>query len=128
MGEATMLAGFLLRNSGRSLLRSGLRTTARRGKSTVAPSTNATGVDAFVKADHSTSSLKIFHQTNILTMALTPIVFILPDIAPSMVTTAGNVVLGLALPLHAHIGMAGILTDYVPKVSKSALGPARLVL
>ena len=39
-----------------------------------------------------------------------------------------NIFLGLMLPLHGHIGMQGILTDYVPKLSKAALGPARMVM
>ena len=33
------------------------------------------------------------------------------------------------LPVHGHIGMTGVFTDYVPKIAgKAALGPARMAL
>merc|ERR1719164_33555 len=118
----------LILASGRSMLRTGLRATGRRARSTA---TEATGAEAFIKADHSSSSLRLMHKTNIVCMALTPVVFILPDILPASMgglTTIGNVILGVVFPLHGHIGMAGVLSDYVPKVSKSLLGPSRLVL
>ena len=35
---------------------------------------------------------------------------------------------GLALPAHAHIGMSYVITDYVPKLSKSLVPPARYLL
>jgi len=70
--------------------------------------------------------MKLYHKTNLLAMAMTPLVFVLPD--GNVVATLFNVVLGIALPVHAHIGMSGILTDYVPKFSKGALGPARFAL
>merc|ERR1711881_834289 len=34
--------------------------------------------------------------------------------------------LALALPAHTHVGINGIMTDYVPKISKSLLAPARV--
>jgi len=70
--------------------------------------------------------LHLFHKTNIAAMALAPLILVLPDSGAA--TMGYNVVMGLALPLHGHIGMTGILTDYVPKVSKAALTPARYVM
>ena len=48
--------------------------------------------------------------------------------APSPLTMPLDVVLGLALPLHAHIGMNYVITDYVPKLSRKAVGPARVFM
>eukprot|EP00520_Triparma_pacifica_P005145 CAMPEP_0118662020 /NCGR_PEP_ID=MMETSP0785-20121206/16598_1 /TAXON_ID=91992 /ORGANISM="Bolidomonas pacifica, Strain CCMP 1866" /LENGTH=94 /DNA_ID=CAMNT_0006555515 /DNA_START=99 /DNA_END=380 /DNA_ORIENTATION=- len=58
-------------------------------------------------------------------MALTPVAFAL---SPSVINMPFDLALGLALPLHAHIGMSYVITDYVPKVSKGLLGPARVML
>ena len=70
--------------------------------------------------------LHIFHKTNIAAMALAPLILVLPD--SGVATTSYNVVMGIALPLHGHIGMTGILTDYVPKLSKGLLTPARYAM
>ena len=58
-------------------------------------------------------------------MALTPVAFAL---SPSVLNMPVDVALGLAIPLHAHIGMGYVITDYVPKVSKGLVGPARILL
>ncbi|CAM9416081.1 unnamed protein product [Choristocarpus tenellus] len=42
--------------------------------------------------------------------------------SPSMITKPLDVLLGLAIPIHAHIGMNYIITDYVPR---SGRGMAR---
>ncbi|GMI54389.1 hypothetical protein TeGR_g10095 [Tetraparma gracilis] len=57
-------------------------------------------------------------------MALAPVCF---AVSPSAVSMPLDVALGLALPLHAHIGMNYVITDYVPKISKGLTGPARVL-
>ena len=59
-------------------------------------------------------------------MALSPLMLVLPDSGAA--TTVFNTVLGVVLPIHGHIGMTGVLTDYVPKLSKGALGPSRALM
>ena len=40
-----------------------------------------------------------------------------------------DMALAVAFPLHGHIGMNYVITDYVPKLfSKAAVGPARAVM
>lgn len=58
-------------------------------------------------------------------MGLTPLAFAL---SPSIINLPVDLLLGLALPLHAHIGMSYVITDYVPKLSKGLMGPARVAL
>merc|ERR1711990_953024 len=117
----------LLRGSNaviRSSIRPGLGlNVAHRLRSTAA---ETAGVSPVVAADYSGTALKYFHKTNILVIGLTPIAFLLPD--TGVATMACNVTLGILYPLHGHIGMAGCLTDYVPKISKGLLPPARMAL
>merc|ERR1711907_527455 len=95
---------------------------ARRGRSSAA---QASGMDVVMKSDHSSGALSLFHKTNMLAIGLTPIALVMPD---NVGLTAINVFLGIAFPVHGHIGMHGVLTDYVPKISKGMLGPARMAL
>merc|ERR1712139_219792 len=109
----------------RAAARTSRQTIGRRMGSSAAA--DASTMDAVMKADHSSAALKIMHKTNLVAMAMTPVVFMLPE-SMSMIITPFNVVLGVVLPIHAHIGFAGIVTDYAPKVSKGFAGPARIAL
>ena len=48
-------------------------------------------------------------------------------LAPAGMSFPIDVVLGIVLPVHSHIGMNYVLRDYVPKISRAALGPTRIV-
>merc|ERR1712216_411934 len=112
----------------RLILRPSLRASLAvpvRQRSTAAA--QPAGLDAALKADHSSGALSLFHKTNLLAIGLTPVAFVLPDSIP-VAGTAINVFLGIVFPVHGHIGMSGVLTDYVPKFSRSLLGPARMAL
>ncbi|GMI35362.1 hypothetical protein TrCOL_g6346 [Triparma columacea] len=80
---------------------------------------------SLLKSDEGSLATSTYHKVNMAIMALTPVAFAL---SPSMINMPVDLALGLALPLHAHIGMSYVITDYVPKVSKGLLGPARIVL
>ena len=82
-------------------------------------------LDKVLRSDEGKIATKVYHQVNMLVLGLTPIAFAL---SPSFLNKPVDFALGLALPLHAHIGMSYVITDYVPKVSKALLGPARVVL
>merc|ERR1712139_392601 len=119
MGDVLPMLGRLALRSARPRVGAA---SFRRSSTAAQPS----GMDSVLKADHSSASLKLYHATNNAAIALTPVAFLLPDgSAPSM---ALNVFLGIVFPVHGHIGMSGVLTDYVPKFSKSLLGPARMAL
>merc|ERR1711907_520075 len=113
----------------RSAVRSAARPTfavARRYKSAAAA--EAGGLDTVLKADHSTTALHLYHKTNLLAIGLTPLAFVVPESVPVLPCVL-NVFLGVVFPIHGHIGMAGVLTDYVPKIAgKGALNPARYAL
>ena len=94
----------------------------------VPPPPHDTVLTPFSAADHSSSMLSLMHKTNIAALVLTPLALLTPDNGTSTIAMVFNVAVGLSFPIHAHIGMSGVLTDYVPKLSKSALGPARFAL
>jgi len=57
-------------------------------------------------------------------VGLAPVAFL----APKTLSFPLDMALAFALPLHGHIGMNYVITDYVPKfISKAATGPARIV-
>ena len=58
-------------------------------------------------------------------MALTPLAF---GLSSSPFILPLDVVRGVALPFHAHVGLNYVITDYVPKVSHSLTTPARVVM
>merc|ERR1711907_322244 len=122
MGQRRRSRMLAIRSTLRRVFPRNMLATARQRSSAA----EVSGIDSVVKADHSSGSLKLYHKTNLLPIGLTPIAFVMPDIP--VATTAINVFLGIVFPVHAHIGMAGVLTDYVPKMSKAALGPARIAL
>ncbi|GMI08814.1 hypothetical protein TrLO_g10169 [Triparma laevis f. longispina] len=87
---------------------------------------NATaGGNSLLKSDEGPLSTSTYHKVNMLIMGLTPLAFAL---SPSIINLPVDLLLGLALPLHAHIGMSYVITDYVPKLSKGLMGPARVAL
>merc|ERR1711907_840927 len=131
------MASLLIRSIARSThQRLGLE--AARNNSTAAPAatrpvpsagqaTDAQGMDAILKADHSKAMMGIMHKTNLLAIGLTPIAFVMPS--TSVPTTMINVFVGIVFPVHGHIGMTGVVTDYIPKFfGKQFLGPARMAL
>jgi succinate dehydrogenase (ubiquinone) membrane anchor subunit len=80
---------------------------------------------SILNADSGSMASSGYHKINLVIMGLTPVCFAL---SPSPIAMPLDIALGVALPLHAHIGMNYVITDYVPKLSKGAVGPARLVM
>ena len=81
---------------------------------------------AALAADSSKSALSIHHKINFALLGLTPVALIL---SPSALNMPVDLALGIALPLHGHIGMNMVITDYVKKVfGKGAVGPSRLAM
>jgi len=98
---------------GRQVAAAGLA-SARPAVRATSVRTMATKPDApfsLVAADQSLAVQKLFHQTSIAALVLTPIAVVA---SPSFLSMPCDILLSIVFPLHAHIGMNWILTDYVP--------------
>ncbi|RLN96357.1 hypothetical protein BBJ28_00007920 [Nothophytophthora sp. Chile5] len=65
-----------------------------------------------IAADNATFSTKLQHLSSMGLMALVPVAFVL---SPSPLAMPVDLALGAILPIHAHIGMNNVISDYVPK-------------
>lgn len=74
--------------------------------------THAVRVCRSVAADQTMTNLHIYHKVNNSLLVLAPCALIL---SPSPYAFPVDLALGIALPLHGHIGMNSVLTDYMPK-------------
>uniref|UniRef100_M4BRN0 Succinate dehydrogenase [ubiquinone] cytochrome b small subunit n=1 Tax=Hyaloperonospora arabidopsidis (strain Emoy2) TaxID=559515 RepID=M4BRN0_HYAAE len=52
------------------------------------------------------------HMTNVGLMAAVPLAFVL---SPSPLALPVDLAIGVLVPVHAHIGMNNVISDYVPK-------------
>ena len=57
----------------------------------------------------------MYHWTNLGLLGLTPVALFF---SPSGVSVPVDFALGLIFPIHAHIGMNNVISDYVPKSSQ----------
>lgn len=73
-------------------------------------------------ADQTLAQAKLYHKSNVAVMILTPIALLAH---PSVLSVPVDIALAIVFPLHAHMGMNMIFTDYVPG---SPTGPARVAL
>ena len=70
--------------------------------------------------------LALHHKINFAVIGLAPICLMTSQ---SMLQLPFDLLLGVALPIHGHIGMNQVGTDYVAKVfGKGAIGPFRLAM
>eukprot|EP00164_Ancoracysta_twista_P003033 GFYU01004048.1.p1 GENE.GFYU01004048.1~~GFYU01004048.1.p1 ORF type:complete len:114 (-),score=41.58 GFYU01004048.1:328-669(-) len=65
-------------------------------------------------ADTSKAGLKLFKYSKFAMVGF-PLAFVTPDV----VSTPLNTAFGIVLPLHAHVGVNGVITDYVPRAAQS---------
>ena len=89
---------------------------------TAGKSVKADGLGSPIAADQTLTQNKVYHKTHFVMLGLVPVAF---AAHPSALSMPVDVLLALSLPVHAHIGMNWIFTDYVPG---SPYGPARIVL
>ena len=77
-------------------------------------------------ADSTAGAIKLHHKINLALLGLTPAALAL---SPSMLNMPVDIALGLALPIHGHIGMNLVITDYAKKVfGAGAITPCRMLL
>jgi len=98
--------------------RTALMRTSVRGLSS-----KATESPSLIAADRSMALQKIFHQTSIACLALTPVAILAH---PTPLSMPVDVLLSVAFPLHAHIGISWILSDYVQGATPN--GPFRMAI
>lgn len=80
-----------------------------------------------LEADSGPFSTHKFHTLTLSLSVLAPAYFLLPNsMTDGFVDKAVGLLLTAHITAHQWIGMNYVATDYVPKVSKKLLGPARL--
>ena len=85
------------------------------------------GFSGFLNGDSGNLSTSFFHKLNTVIMVSTPLACgsLFTD---SITFRPFEVVLGLALPLHGHIGMNYVITDYVKKFLQSYIKDNLLII
>ena len=119
----------MLRNTAYSIIRhrqrtihSGTSSATQRCKST------ATNTGGPLQGDSGNIATHIHHKMTSFLAAATPIYFLAPDnLISGSVDKGIGMLLAINVAGHSWIGLNYVVTDYVPKVSKSLVGPARLV-
>ncbi|CAK4085825.1 unnamed protein product [Aphanomyces euteiches] len=71
-----------------------------------------TGVNAVLNADNSVYTTKAMHLTSLALLALVPTAVVL---SPSALNVPVDYALAALIPIHGHIGLNGVLSDYLPK-------------
>ncbi|CAN0135865.1 unnamed protein product [Ectocarpus sp. 8 AP-2014] len=106
-----------------ALLRPVVTAHVRRLHSSV-PKTSSTPRSASVlNADDGKLGTKLYHAVNMVVLAGVPAAV---ATSPSALTMPLDIVLGIAMPLHAHIGMNYVISDYVPKPARGGARGAML--
>ena len=76
--------------------------------------------------DTSTKALSLYHKLNWSLLGLTPLAL---AFSPSPMNMPVDIALSIFFPLHAHVGMNCVITDYAPKFfGKGGIGPCRVVM
>jgi len=83
--------------------------------------------NSFLEADSGKLATHTYHIMSTSLALLTPVVFLAPDkYSDSAFGKAFGVLLASNIASHSWIGVSYVVTDYVPKVSKALLMPARV--
>jgi len=89
---------------------------------------NLSSKPSILRGDAGPAATHVNHKISTFIAIATPAVILSPDSwTDGIVDKAFGTVLALNLSVHSWVGMNYIITDYVPKISKSLLGPARVV-
>uniref|UniRef100_K3WYC4 Succinate dehydrogenase [ubiquinone] cytochrome b small subunit n=1 Tax=Globisporangium ultimum (strain ATCC 200006 / CBS 805.95 / DAOM BR144) TaxID=431595 RepID=K3WYC4_GLOUD len=95
---------------------SAARTTVRHFRKTApakyTENKQVSGLAGIIEADNATFTTKVFHYSSLTLLGLTPVAFIL---SPSPVAVPVDFALGVLIPIHTHIGMNVVISDYVPQ-------------
>ena len=106
----------------KQLIRRTFATKSNSAAASTSKPTSGGGLGNLIGADQTLAMNKIYHKSHYVVLGLTPLALLAH---PSALSLPVDVALSVVLPLHAHIGMNWIFTDYVPG---GPMGPARLAL
>ncbi len=70
----------------------------------------------FIVADESKALTFFYHKTGTILIILTPLAFIL---SPSKLNFPIDLILGIIFPIHSHVALNYVISDYVPKASRT---------
>mmetsp|Transcript_18573 Transcript_18573/g.23381 ORF Transcript_18573/g.23381 Transcript_18573/m.23381 type:complete len:145 (-) Transcript_18573:160-594(-) len=81
-----------------------------------------------LEGDAGNLATHVHHKMTTILSIVTPIYFLSPDsITTGIVDKSVGLLLAFNVSAHSWIGLNYVVTDYVPKVSKGLVGPARAV-
>jgi len=69
-----------------------------------------------LKSDHSAKMTHLYHKLNFALIGLGPVALVL---SPSAMNYPLDLLLGVIIPLHSHIGGNDVVTDYAKKITKA---------
>jgi len=118
----------MLRTAGANIYRQSIlrnfSAKAYRNKSTESGGQGKTGR---LEADSGNLATHIHHKMTTFLAVTAPIYFFAPEsLTNDFVDTIFGLTLAVNVSAHSWIGLNYVVTDYVPKISKAAVGPARL--
>ena len=112
---------------------------SRRTKSTQAPSQSQSSSSSNVnplQGDSGNIATHIHHKMTTFLAIATPLYLLIPfndndggnnNTSTSLTNKAFGTMLAINFSAHSWIGLNYVVTDYIPKISKAMVGPARLV-
>ena len=81
-----------------------------------------------LEGDAGAAATHVHHAMTMFLAVATPAVFMVPDSwTDGFVDKAFGILVAANVSAHSWVGLNYVVTDYVPKVSKTLLGPARIV-
>ena len=110
------------------MLRTSTSTVCRRAVSIAAARRNlSTRPSSALAGDTGRKATHLHHAMTSFLAVTAPIVMFTPDsYTDGMINQGFGMLVATTISAHSWIGMNYVATDYVPKVSKALLGPARV--
>ena len=106
------------------MLRYTATTVAKRNNRSLRQTAARRFASSPLEADSGGLATRAHHGMIVALTGLAPVYFIMPE--ESSVSRGLGVVLAGTIAAHSWIGLNYVASDYVPKVSKKLLGPARI--
>jgi succinate dehydrogenase hydrophobic anchor subunit len=80
-----------------------------------------------LEADYGPLATHVYHKATFFQAFAVPLYFMVPDRwTDGTMNKAFGLLLAATISFHSWMGMNYVCTDYVPKISKQLLGPARI--
>jgi succinate dehydrogenase hydrophobic anchor subunit len=107
-------------------------TNLRRLKSTSTPSSSCHPL----KGDEGSLATHVHHKVTTALALLAPVYFLIPSdtssssfaiTIPKQVDQGAGILISALISVHSWISLNYVVSDYIPKLSKSLVGPARIV-